>query len=184
MSPPASRHNARRTIFVNPRFQGGVALCFAAVVFAGGALFALFFYHHSRAALRIASLQGHYLFLSPREIIGGALVRYVAVLSAGVLAASLFVLLLLVRRIRRGVGRLVEIFRVSMDGDLSSPTNATELSDIAGIGKKIDASRSRTLSRIREIGVEAKFLRSEPLPDEEFARRWDALKVSIRRIVP
>jgi len=185
MSPHTSRHLARRRIFlVKPRFQGTVALCFAAIVFAGAALFAGFFSQYARTALRVASLQGHYDFLSPHEIIGSALALHVLALSAGVLAGSLLVLLFLVRRIRSGVERLVETFRVSMEGDLSSPTNATGLSDIAELGRKVDASRSRTLSRIREIRADVEFLRSEPLTDEEFAKRWDALKAAIRRVVP
>jgi hypothetical protein len=185
MNPHTSRHLVkRRILLVKPRFQGTVALCFAAIVFAGAALFAGFFTQYARTALRVASLQGHFDFLSPHGIIGAGLARYVLALSAGVLAGSLLVLLFLVRRIRGGVGRLVETFRVSVEGDLSSPTNATELSDIAELGGKVDASRSRTLSRIREIRAEAEFLRSEPLTDEEFAKRWDALKAVIRRVVP
>jgi hypothetical protein len=185
MSPHTSRHLARRRILlVKPRFQGTVAMCFAAIVFAGAALFAGVFSQYARTSLRVASLKGHYDFLSPHEIIGGELARYVLALSAGVLAGSLLVLLFLVRRIRGGVGRLVETFRVSMEGDLSSPTNATGLSDIAELGRKVDASRSRTLSRIREIRADAEFLRSETLPDAEFAKRWDALKSAIRRVVP
>jgi len=184
MSPRAPRHAARRTVFVNPRFQGGVALCFAAVVCAGAVLFALSFHNYSKSALRIASIKGHYHFLTPYDIIGGALGRHVAALSVGVLAASLLVLILLVRRIRRGAERLVETFRISMDGDLSSPANAGELRDIADLGKKIDAARGRTLSKIREIAAEAEFLRNEPLSDDEFARRWDGMKAAIRRLAP
>jgi hypothetical protein len=184
MSPRAPRHIARRTVFVNPRFQGGVALCFAAVVFAGAALFAFFFHHYARSALRVASMQGHYHFLSPYGIIGAALARHVAVMSAGVLAVSLLVLLILVLRVRKGAGRLVEIFRISMDGDLSSPANAGEIPDLANLGKKIDAVRGGTLARIREIAAEAEFLRNEPLSDEEFARRWDLLKAAMRRVAP
>jgi hypothetical protein len=185
MSPHAPPHLVRRRILlVKPRLQGTVALCFAAVVFAGAALFAWFFCQYVRTALRVASLQGHYNFLSPQEIIGGELARYVLALSAGVLAGSFLVLLLILRRIRGGVKRLHETFRVSMDGDLSSPTNATGLSDVAELGRGVDASRSHTLSRIRKIRADAEFLRSEPLPDEEFAKRWDALKSAIRQVVP
>jgi len=169
---------------VNPRFQGGVALCFAAVVFAGGALFALLFHHYAKATLRVASLQGHYHFLSAYEIVGGALIPHVAVLSAGVLAASLLVLLLLVRRVRGGVGRLVEAFLISTEGDLSTPTDAPGLSGITDLGGKIDSARSRTLSQIRKIREEAEFLRSEPLSEEEFAKRWNALKAAVRKVAP
>jgi hypothetical protein len=185
MSPHAPPHLVRRRILlVKPRLQGTVALCFAAVVFAGAALFAWFFCQYARTALRVASLQGHYNFLSPQEIIGGELARYVLALSAGVLAGSFLVLLLILRRIRGGVKRLHETFRVSMDGDLSSPTNATGLSDVAELGRGVDASRSGTLSRIREIRADAEFLRGEPLLDAEFAKRWDALKSAIRQVVP
>jgi hypothetical protein len=184
MSPRAPRHAARRTVFVNPRFQGGVALCFAAVVCAGAVLFALSFHNYSKSALRVASIQGHYHFLTPYDIIGAALGRHVAALSAGVIAASLVVLFLIVHRIRRGAERLVETFRISMDGDLSSPANAGEIRDFADLGKKIDAARGRTLSKIREIASEAEFLRSEPLSDEEFARRWDGMKAAMRKLAP
>lgn len=182
--PTSSPHLPRRTIFVNPRFQGAVALRFAAVVLAGGAVFAWSFHRDAGAALRIASLQGHYLFLSPQEIVGDALARHVLLLSAFVLAGSFLVLLLLARRIRRGVVRLVKSFRASMDGDFSSPTNADELSGITELGTQIDASRSRTLAAIRGIREEAEFLRSKPITDEEFARRWAGLKADIRKIAP
>lgn len=169
---------------MNPRFQGGVALCFAAVVFASGALFAWSFYRYARTALRVASLQGHYHFLSPQEILGGGLAGHVLALSIFVLAGSLLVLTLLVRRIRGGAGRIAEVFRLSEEGDLSAPTEAPGLSDLTELGEKIDAARSRTLSRIREIRAEADFLRREPLAEEEFSKRWDALKAAIRRVAP
>jgi hypothetical protein len=184
MSPRAPRDFSRRIVFVNPRFQGRVALCFAAVVFAGGALFVLLFLHYAKATLRVASLQGHYHFLSAYEIVGGVLIPHLAVLSTGVLAASLLVLLLLIRRVRRGVDRLVEAFLISTEGDLSTPTEAPGLSGITDLGGKIDSARSRTLSRIREIAAEAEFLRSEPLSEEEFAKRWNALKAAVRKVAP
>ena len=185
MSPPTSRHLVRRRIlFVKPRLQGTAALGFAAILFAGAALFAWFFCQYARTALRVASLKGHYHFLSPQEILGGELARYVAALSAGVLAGCYLVLLLILRRIRGGLKRIQETFRGSMDGDLSSPTNATGPSDVAELGRRIDASRSRTLSQIREIRADVEFLRSGPLPDAEFAKRWDALKSAIRQVVP
>lgn len=185
MSPPSSPYLARRRILlVKPRLQGAVALCFAAVVFAGAALFAWFFCQYARTALRVATLQGHYHFLSPQEILGGELARYVLALSTGVLAGCYLVLLVILRRIRGGLKRIQETFRRSMGGDLSSPTNATGPSDVAELGRRIDASRSRTLSQIREIRAGAEILRSAPLPEEEFAKRWDALKAAIRRVVP
>jgi hypothetical protein len=171
-------------VFVNPRFQGGIALRFAAVALACSVLFGLSFHGSARGALRSAALQGHYHFLSAYDILGGVLARHVAVLSAGVLAADLFVLLLLVRKVRAGVAGLVDSFRRSTEGDLSSLTAAPALSGITDLAKRIDGTRSRTLSRIRKIREEVEFLRSEPLSDEEFAKRWDALKASVRKVAP
>jgi hypothetical protein len=108
----------------------------------------------------------------------------VAVLSAGVIAASLLVLFLLIRRVRAEASRLVEAFLISTEGDLSTPTEAPGLSGITDLGGKIDSARSRTLSRIREIAAEAEFLRSEPLSEEEFAKRWNALKAAVRKVAP
>lgn len=184
MSHGSPRHISRRTIFINPRFQGGTALCFAAVILVAAALFAWFFYRHARGALRVASLQGHYHFLFPYEVVGGSLVERLAALTAGGLAASILVFLLLLRRIRQGVDHLMVAFRRSAEGDLSTPTQAPGLLDLTDLGKKIDASRSGTLSLIREARDEAEFLRKEPLPEEEFARRWDALKRTLHRIAP
>lgn len=169
---------------MNPRFQGGVALCFAVAVLAGGSLFGLSFYRTAGSALRIASFQGHYHFLTPYSILGDPLARHVALLSAGVLAGSLLLLALLVLRIRRGVGRLVDSLHRSAQGDLSTPTGAEGLRDLASIGSKIDKARARTLSRIREIRVEVEILRREPLPDEEFGRRWNELKTAFRKVAP
>src|SRR3990172_8296591 len=110
--------------------------------------------------------------------------RRVGVLSGGVIAASLLVQLLLIRRVRGGASRLVESFLISTEGDLSTPTEAAGLSDITDIGEKIDSARSWTLSRIREIAAEAEFLRSEPLSEEEFAKRWNVLKATVRKVAP
>ena len=184
MSPLRSSRIPRRTLLVNPRFQCGVALCFSMAVFAAGALFGWSFYRCATSALRIASLQAHYHFLAPYSILGDALIRHVAILSAGVLAASLFLLVLLVRRVRRGVGRLVESLRRSAQGDLSTPTEAEGLRDVVRLGTKIDAARARTLSRIHEIRAEVDVLRSEPLPEEEFERRWRELKTAFRKVAP
>lgn len=169
---------------MNPRLQGAVASRFAAVVIAGGALFAWAFHRDASAALRTASLQGHYHFLTPQEILGEALGRHVLFLSVFVLIGSLLVLLFLVRRIRRGVVRLVLSLRATRDGDFSSPTNATGLPEIAELGRRIDASRSRTLSAIRGIREEAEFLRSAQMTDDEFARRWEGLKAAVRKVAP
>ncbi|MGE5752953.1 MAG: hypothetical protein ACM319_04855, partial [Deltaproteobacteria bacterium] len=109
---------------MNPRFQCGVAIRFSMAVFAGGALFGWSFYRCAKSTLRIASLQAHYHFLTPYSILRDLLIWHVAILTAGVLAASLVLLLLLTIRVRRGVGRLVESLRRSAQGDLSTPTKA------------------------------------------------------------
>ena len=178
------RHVARRTIFINPRFQVGVAACFAAAVLVAAALFGWSFHRYAKSALRIASLQGHYHFHTPYEIVGEALVRDVAALTVAGLAACLVVFLLILRRVRRGVGRLVDAFRRSAEGDLSTPTEARGILDVTDLGRRIDASRSRTLSLLLEARNEADRMRNDPLPDEEFARRWDALKETLRKVAP
>lgn len=179
-----SQISRRRTIFVNPKFQVGVALCFTTMILAGAALFAWLFHFSARRMLLAASFQGHYHFLAPYEIIGGSMTRHLAVLFLGVMAASLPLFLLLVRRIRRGVDRLLETFRLSMEGDLSTPTEAQGPPDVMALGTKIDAIRSRTLAQINDIRAEAEFLSKEPLPPDEFNRRWDALKQAMRRVAP
>lgn len=184
MRPDSPRHVHRRAIFINPRFQVGVALCFAAVVIAASALFGWSFHRYAKHALRVASLQGHYHFTTPYEILGGALVRNVAALTAAGLASGIVVFLLILRRVRGGVGRLIDAFRRSAEGDLSTPTEARGILDVTDLGRKIDASRARTLSLICEAREEAEILRKEPLSDEDFARRWDALKQTLQRIAP
>lgn len=169
---------------MNPRFQCGVGLYFSMAVFAGGALFGWTFYRCAKSALRIASLQAHYHFLAPYAILEDPLIRHVTILSAGVLAASLVLLVLLVLLVRRGVGRLVESLHRSAQGDLSTPTEASGLQDVVRLGTKIDAARARTLSRIHDIRAEVDLLRSEPFPDEEFERRWNALKTAFRKVAP
>ncbi|MBI5418494.1 MAG: methyl-accepting chemotaxis protein [Deltaproteobacteria bacterium] len=169
---------------MSPRLQWGSGLFFAAVVLAGGVLFGWSFYREARGALRIASLQAHYEFLSPYPIVGPALVRSLAALFVMTMAASALVFFLQVRRIREGVARLVEVFRISGEGDMSTPADAPGIDEIASLGRKVDAIRSETLSLVAEIREEAEILRKEPLPPEEFRKRWDALKGKIGRIAP
>ncbi len=184
MTSDSPRSGSRRTVFINPRFQGGIALCFGAVILGGAALFAWFFYLSSSSSLLAASFRGHYHFLRPFEIIGGSVVRHLLLLLAGTAAACLLLVLLLVRRIRGGVDRLLETFRLSMEGDLSTPTEAPGLSDLRSLGTRIDGIRSLTLEQIRGLRAEAEFLRREPLTEEEFAGRWEALKRSMQRVAP
>lgn len=184
MSKGSPRHAPRRTVFINPRFQGGIALCFAAAILAVTAMSGWFFHIHTRDALRAASLKGHYNFLFPYEILGGALLRYVAALSAVGAASCMLVFMLIRLRIRRGVDRLANAFRLSVDGDLSTPTEVAGPADLSALGRNMDKARARTLSMIREAREEVQFLRNEPLSEEEFAKRWDALRRDLERIAP
>jgi methyl-accepting chemotaxis protein len=186
MTPTGSPRqlSRRRTIFVNQRFQLGVALCFVIVVLAGAVLFAWFFNLSARRLLLAASSRGHYHFLTSYGIIGGSMARHLALLFVGVMAASLLFFLLLVRWIRRGAERLLETFRLSMEGDLSTPTESSGPKDFETLGTKLDAIRFRTIERINDIRAEAEFLSKEPLSAEEFNRRWDALKQAMGRVAP
>jgi hypothetical protein len=176
--------SSRRAIFINPRFQGGVVLRFAVVILAGAVLFAGFFHYSAKRSLLAASFRGHYDFPAPYTIVGEDMVRGLAVLCAGVMTACILLFLHLVRGIRNGVARLLETLRASMEGDLSSPTEARGPSDIAALAGRIDAFRSRTLGQIVAIRAEAGLLRTETLAAEEFARRWDALKRAVRMVAP
>lgn len=185
MTPGSPKQfSQRRTIFVNQRFQLGVALCFVIVILAGAALFAWFFHLSARRLLLAASYQGHYHFMTSYEIIGGSMVRHLALLFLGVMAASLLLFLLLLRRIRLEVVRLFETFRLSMEGNLSTPTESPAPGDFKTLVTKIDSIRSRTLAQIDSIRAEAEFLSKEPLPAEEFNRRWNALKQAMGRVAP
>ncbi len=185
MTPGSPSHiSRRRTIFVNQRFQLGVALCFVIVVLAGAALFAWFFRLSASRLLLAASYQGHYHFLTSYDLIGGSMVRHLTLLFLGVMAASLLLFLLLLRRIHGEVVRLLETFRLSMEGDLSTPTESSGPKDFKTLGTKIDAIRSRTLAQINDIRAEAEFLSKEPLSAEEFNRRWNALKHTMGRVAP
>lgn len=179
-----SPHNRRRTVLVIPRLQVGVPLVFSAVVLLGGALFAWLTYRGAREALWAASLQGHFRFETPYEIVSKEMVRQLAALFVAVVLASIAAFLLIVRRIRAGMLRLVETLRMSGEGDLSTPTNAPGLRDVAIFGNQLDAIRGHTLGQIGEIREEIGILRKEPLSPEEFQLRWDRLKDAIGRIVP
>jgi hypothetical protein len=182
--PHVHRNIPRRTILINPRFQGGAAFCFALAILAAGALFTWFFHLHSKGAFRIASLHAHYNFSNPYEIVGVPLARSLAAMSAGGLGACLLLFLIMLGRVRKGVRRLVEVLRGSAEGDLSTPSNATGLRDVSDLGKKIDTTRATALSFVREAMEEVEMLRNEPLSEEEYARRWSTLKHILRRIAP
>lgn len=183
MSPQAYQ-SRRRTVLVTPRLQVWVPLVFSAVVLLGGALFAWLIYRGAREALWAASLQGHFRFNTPYDIVGHQMVRQLAALFAVVVTASIAAFLVLVRRIRAGLLRLVETLRLSREGDLSTPTNAPGIRDLGVFGSQLDAIRGHTLGQIEGIREEVGILRKEPLPPEEFQLRWDRLKEAVGRIVP
>ncbi|HWS14594.1 MAG TPA: hypothetical protein VN450_00225 [Candidatus Methylomirabilis sp.] len=187
MKTPSARpeQKFRRKIhYINPRFQGGAALAFSAMIVAGGILFGGLVYRDVGQALWAAAMQGHYMMDSPYEIVRGALLWHLAGLSATVSCLGVIVFFLLVRAIRRGIGRVIEVLRASEDGDLSTPTDAPGVSEFARFGDMVDAARSDTLSRISALREEAASLATSDLPPEEFRARWNELKRTIREIAP
>lgn len=180
----AHRVSRRRSVFINSRIQGGTALCFAAAVLAVSVLFAREFRLSAGRSLLAAAWQGHYEFLTPYEVLGGDVVRETTRFFLGSAVACTLLFLFVVLRIRAGVNRLIGTFRISAEGDLSSPTPGGGGRDLAVLGTRIDSFRARTLTRIEAIRAEAEFLRNEPLPEKEFARRWDALKRAVRTVAP
>lgn len=179
---PIPKQTRRRTILINPRLQAGTALVFGGVLLLAGALFAWFVYRDSREALWTASIRGHFGFDTPYRIVGDRVVRQLILLYATLSASSTLIFLLLIRRIRAGMTRLREVLRISGDGDLSSPSNAPGLREIGMFGRQLDAVRSDTLDRIREIREEVEILRAGSLPPGEFQERWDRVKERIGRI--
>lgn len=181
---PLPHQSRRRTVLINPRLQIGTTLLFAAVVLLSGALFAWLIYRGARETLWTASVQGHFRFDTPYQVVSDQVIRQLATLFAMVAAVGILSFLLLIRRIRAGMTRLREVFRISEEGDLSSPTNAPGLRDVAIFGEQLDAARGYTLDQIRQIRAEVEVLRKDPLSEEEFQRRWNGLKESFGRIVP
>jgi len=181
---PIPRQSRRRTVLINPRFQIGAALLFTAVLVLGGTLFAVLIFQGVRDALRDASVQGHFRFDTPYQVVGDRVVRQLILLFSVVTLAWTAAFLLFVRRLRNGMTRLLEVLRMSGEGDLSTATNASGHRDLAVFGVQLDSGREYALDRIREIRAEVQLLRKEPLPPEEFQDRWDALKERIGRGTP
>ncbi len=187
MNPPSARpeQKYRRKIhYINPRFQGGAALVFSAVIVAGGILFGGLVYRDLGHALRAAAMQGHYMMDTPYEIVREALLWHLAGLSATVSCLGVIVFFFLVRAVRRGIGRVIEVLRASEDGDLSTPIDARGLSEFTRFGEQVDAARADTLSRIVALREEAASLSASGLPSAEFRLRWEELKRKIREVAP
>ncbi len=185
MKLPAARpeQKFRRKIhYINPRFQGGAALAFSAMIVAGGILWGGLVYRDLGKTLWAAAMQGHYLMETPYEIARDALLWHLAGLSATVSFLGAVVFIFLVRAVRAGVERVIEVFRASEDGDLSTPTSARGLTELARFGDLVDGARSDTLSRIVALREEAASLAASGLPSEEFHARWKELKRKIREV--
>jgi len=174
----------RRIMYIHPRLQGGAALCFAAVVVVGAALFALVVYYDLKRALWQTSYMGHFTFQTPYQVVDKILLTHLAGLFLGVLCVSVAVFFLLVHRVRAGIGRVTDVLKSSGEGDLSTPTEAPGPKSIAVYGSQVDAARAHTLSRIEEIRAELDFLSSGTQAPGEFRNRWEALKEKIGRIAP
>jgi methyl-accepting chemotaxis protein len=176
-------HVQRRNKLVNTKFQGGAAILMFAVVLVAGALVAPLLFRDIRQALWDASHSGHYGILSSYRIVSDILVRRLLALFALVFAGGAFSFLWYVRRVRSGITRLAEVFEASANGDLSSPANVRGFEEIVGLGAKIDEVRSYTLALIGEVRGEAEAMGTSALSQEEFEKRWEALKEKIGRIV-
>ena len=174
----------RKIIFISPRFQGGAALVFAAVVVVGWALFSWRVYGDVTRALRDISLTAHYQFKSAYDVVGASVVRHLAALVAGTFLACAALFFLGIRRIRIGTERIVAAFRRSEEGDLSTPTDVPAPGEFAAVGKQIDAARARTLEVVGAIRGEIDSMRKESLPEDEFMTRWEGLKDRIGRLAP
>lgn len=174
----------RRIVFISPRFQGGAALAFVALAVAGAGIFALLLARDAGQVLWDAAYSGHYRFGSAYEIAGACVARDVAGLLAGTLAAGLALFFVLAVRVRRGAERIAAVFRLSGEGDLSTPTDAPGPGEFRVLGEQIDAARSWTLQAIGEIRAEVDGMRKERLGDEEFLKRWEGLKERMGRIAP
>lgn len=174
----------RKIVFISPRFQGGLALAFSAVVFAGWALFSWRVVGDVRQALQDVSLTAHYQFQSAYDIVGARVIRHLAGLFAGILLACIALFFLAIRKIRIGTERIAEVFRLSGEGDLSTPTDAPGIGEFDALGKRVDAARARTLEVIDGIRAEVDLMRKESLPEDEFRSRWGGLKEKIGRLAP
>jgi hypothetical protein len=177
-------HVRRRNRLVNTKFQGGAAVLIIAVVLFASAIVAFLLFRDIRQALWDASHSGHYGFPTSYRIVSDILVRQLLALLAFVFAGGGLSFLLYVRRVRNGITRVAEVLEASENGDLSSPANVRGFEGIVDLGAKIEDVRSFTLALIEEVRGEAEAMRTSALSQEEFEKRWEALKEKIGRITP
>jgi len=174
----------RKIRYVNPRYQGGAALLFAAVIVATGTAFGRMVYLEIGEMLRNYALRGHYPVKNPYEVVREPLAWHIAGLLAGVLLLGTAAFLLFMWATRRGVRQVIETLRRSAEGDLSTPTGMPGLTEFGRFGKEIDGARAALLEELRGVRSEAASLASGGIPPEEFRARWDGLKQRIRSIAP
>lgn len=174
----------RKIVFISPLFQGGAALAFAAIVFAGAALFAFFVHRDVRQALWDASLSAHFRFVTAYDVVREPLVRDLGWLFAGTLVAGIALFVVVVRMVCSRTERIATVFRLSGEGDLSTPTGVRGPGEFPVFGRQIDAARGQTLEAIAGIRAEVELMRKESLSEEEFLRRWEGIKERIGRIAP
>jgi len=174
----------RKIVFISPGFQGRLAFAFSAIVFVGWALFSWSVIGDVRQALRDVSLTGHYRFQSAYDIVGETVIRHLAALFAGILLGGIALFFLVIRRIRIATERIAAIFRLSGEGDLSTSTDAPRIGEFDALGRQVDAARTRTLDVIDGLRGEVDLMRKEPLPEDEFLKRWEGLKEKIGRLAP
>ncbi len=172
----------RKIVFISPKFQGGAALAFAALVILGAAIFYVLVSRNVGRELQDAAYSAHYHVRSAHDVAGPGVVRHVAALFAGTLLAGIAAFVLAILRVRAGAERIAAAFRISGEGDLSTPTDAPGPGEFPVLGEQIDAARSRTLEAIGELRAEVAAVRNGSLPEEEFLKRWDGIKERLRRI--
>jgi len=183
--PDRPEHKFRRKIhYINPRYQGGAALGISTMVVAGGLLFGALVYRDVGTALWDTVMRGHFVMETPYEIVRDALLWHLAGLSATVSCLTVIVFLLLVKAVRTGVGHAIAAFRASEEGDLSTPTAATGLTEFRRFGELVDLTRASALSRVAALREEAASLAECGLPAEAFGPRWEELKRKIREVAP
>jgi hypothetical protein len=184
MKNPALQPPRPRIRYVSPRFQGPAVLAFAAIIATGGAIFWKLVDREFQRVFLHAAIRGHYAFVSAYDIVRDLLAWHLAGLFVGVFLTGSVLALLLLAATRHGIGKAVDSLRASADGDLSTPTGTGPIGEFDRFGRKIDATRSETLTSVLKIRSEAAALAAGGISPEEFRLRWDELKQRIRRIAP